>query len=174
GQDDPVALTLGAFVIALVEHDRDTAFEAFERALALSPSSALTLFLGGISLAYGCEAERAIDWAERALRLSPFDRLKFCAYHALAIGNFLRGRYQQAADAGRRAIQSNPGLSVSHSLLVAPLAKLGRMEEAKAVAARMLALEPSFRAGRFCAGLGLPPALAIPLTQAWCSACLPP
>jgi hypothetical protein len=46
-------------------------------------------------LAYGCEAERAIDWGERALRLSPFDRLKYCAYHALAIGNFLRGCYEE-------------------------------------------------------------------------------
>jgi TolB-like protein len=174
GQDDSVALALGGFVIAMMEHDRDTAFETFEQALALSPSLPLTLFLGGLCLAYGCEAERAIDWAERALRLSPFDRSKFCAYHALAIGNFLRGRYQEAADAGRRAIQSNPGLSVSHSLLVAPLAKLGRMEEARAVAARVLALQPSFSAGGFCAGLGLPSALATPLTEAWRSAGLPP
>jgi adenylate cyclase len=173
GHDDTVALALGAFVIAMVEHDRETAFEAFERALALSPSSALTLFLGGICLAYGCEAERAIDWAERALRLSPFDRLTFCAYHALAIRNFLRGRYLEAANAGRRAVQSNPGLSVSHCLLVAPLAKLGRTEEAKAVAARVLALQPYFSSGGFCAALVLPAALATPLMEAWRSAGLP-
>lgn len=39
GRDDTMALALGAFVIAMVEHDRATAFEAFEQALALSPSS---------------------------------------------------------------------------------------------------------------------------------------
>src|SRR5262249_45448632 len=129
GQDDAAALALGAFVIAQLEHDRATAFAAFEQALAVSPSSAIACFLGGIALAYGGEAERAIDWAERGLRLSPFDRLKFCSYHALAIGNFQRGRYQEAADAGRRAALSNPGFYISQSLLVAPLAKLGHMEE---------------------------------------------
>ena len=165
---------MGAFVIAMVEHDRVTALESFEQALAISPSTALTLFLGGLALAYGCEAERAIDWAERALRLSPFDRLRVRAYHALAIGNFLRGRYDEAVNAGRRAVQCNPGLSVSQSLLVAPLAKLGRMEEAKAAASRVLALQPSFSAGGFCAALALPDTLATPLTDAWRSAGVPP
>jgi adenylate cyclase len=75
GRDDATALALGAFVIGMVEHDRVTAIEAFERALALSPSSAFALFLGCGVLAWAGEAERAIDWAERALRISPIDRL---------------------------------------------------------------------------------------------------
>ena len=110
---------------------------------------------------------------EQALRLSPFDRLKYCAYHALAIGNFLRGRYEEAANAGRRAVQCNPGFSISHALLVAPLAKLGRIEEAKSVATQVMALQPSFSAGGFCVALALPAALATPLTEAWRSAGLP-
>ena len=125
-------------------------------------------------MAYGCEAERAIDWAERGLRLSPFDRLKVCSYHALAIGHLLRERYEEAADAGRRAVQCDPGFSVSQSLLVAPLVKLGRIEEAKAVALRVVALQPFFSAGGFCAALALPAALATPLTETWRTAGLPP
>jgi len=74
GRDDATALALGAFAVAMVEHDRVTAFEAFERAVALSPSSSLALFFGSVALAYGGEAERAIEWAERALRISPLDR----------------------------------------------------------------------------------------------------
>jgi tetratricopeptide (TPR) repeat protein len=174
GRDDATALALGAFAIAMVEHDRATAFEAFEQALALSPSSAFTLFLGCVALAYAGEAERAIDWAEHALRISPFDRLNFGAYHGLAISHFLRGRYAEAANAGRRAVQSNPAFSVSNSLLVAPLAKLGCMDEAKAAAARVLSLQPSFGAGRFCTALALPATLAKSLTAAWRSAGLPP
>jgi TolB-like protein len=173
GRDDAMALALGAFVIAMMEHDRVTAFEAFQQALAISPSSPLTFFLGGIALAYGCEAERAIDWGEQALRLSPFDTLKYCAYHALAVGNFLRGRYEEAANAGRRAVQCNPGFSISHALLVAPLAKLGRIEEAKTVATQVMALQPSFSAGAFCIALALPEELATPLTEAWRTAGLP-
>jgi TolB-like protein/Flp pilus assembly protein TadD len=174
GRDDATALALGGFVIAMVEHDRTTAFDAFEQSLALSPSSPFTLFLGSVALAYAGQAERAIDWGQRALRISPFDRLNYLAHHGLAISHFLRGRYEEAANAGRRAVQSSPGFSVSHSLLAAPLAKLGRMEEASAAAAQVLALQPSFSAGGFCAALALPTELAEPMTEAWREVGLPP
>src|SRR5580692_7586957 len=137
GRDDATALALGGFVISMTEHDRAAAFEALEQALAISPSSSFALFCGSAALAYAGEAERAIDWAERALRISPFDRLNHLSYHALAIGHFLRGRYDQAAHAARRAVQSIPSSSGSHGVLLglaAALAKLGRIEEAKAVA----------------------------------------
>jgi len=174
GRDDATAMAPAAFTIAMVEHDRVTAFEAFEHAVALSPSSALTLFLGACAMGYAGEAERAIDWAQRALRLSPFDRVVYGAYHALAVSHFLRGRYEEAAAAGRRAVRSNPGFSVSHSLLAAPLAKLGRIEEAQAVAKRVLELQPAFSAAGFCAALALPGYLANAITEAWRDAGLPP
>jgi TolB-like protein len=174
GRDDATALALGGFVISIIEHDRATALEAFEQALAISPSSAFALFFGSSALAYAGEAERAIDWAERALRISPFDRLNYIAYQALALGHFLRGGYDEAAHAARRAIHSNPSLSVSHGLLAAMLAKLGRIDEAKAMAPQVLALDPSFSAARFCTAIGIPIVLAEPLTDAWTTAGLPP
>jgi adenylate cyclase len=174
GRDDATALALGAFAISMVEHDRTTAFEAFDQALALSPSSSFTLFFGSVAMAYAGQAERAIDRAERALRISPLDRLNYLSFHALALGHFLRGRHEEAANAARRAVQSNPSFSVSHSLLAAPLAKLGRLEEAKAVAMRVLALQPSFSAAGFCAALALPIELAKPMAEAWREAGLPP
>jgi TolB-like protein len=174
GRDDATALAMGAFAIGLVEHDRGAAREAFERALALSPSSALTLFLGGVVLAYAGEAERAIDWAERALRASPIDRLAFARHQALALAHFLRGRYEEAAVAARSAVLSNPNFSVSHGLLAAALVKLGRREESKAAAMQVLALEPSFSSSGYCAAVGVIPALARALTEAWREAGLPP
>jgi adenylate cyclase len=174
GRDDATALALGAFVIAMVEHDRVTAFGAFEQALALSPSSSFTLFLGAVALSYAGEAERAIEWAKRSLRISPFDRLSYASHQALTIGHFLRGRYDEAANAGRHAVQSSPGFSVSHSLLAAALARLGQIEEAKAAGMRALALQPSFSAAGFCTALALPNALAAPLSEAWRDAGLPP
>jgi TolB-like protein len=174
GRDDATALALGAFVIGLMEHDRVAAREAFERALTLSPSSAFALFLGGIFQAWAGEAERAIDWAERALRLSPFDRLAFGGHQAVAIGNFRRAQYEEAAIAARRAILSNPSFSVTHSLLAAALAKLGRTAEAKAAARQVLALQPSFSSSGYCNAIGITPALAAELIEAWHQAGLPP
>jgi TolB-like protein len=174
GRDDATALALGGFVISIIEHDRATALEAFEQALAISPSSSLALFFGSNASAYDGKAERAIDWAERALRISPFDRLNYVAYQALAVGHFLRGRYDEAAHAARRAMHSNPSLSVSHSLLAAILVKLGRIDAAKAMTPQVLALDPSFSAAKFCTAIGIPIVLAEPLSEAWSAAGLPP
>jgi TolB-like protein len=174
GRDDATALGLGGFVIAMVEHDRATAFQAFEQALSLGPSSALTLLLGAVVLAYGGEPERAIDYCGRALRLSPAqDRANFYSYHALSIAYFMTGRYEKAVSAARRAIQSGPDFSISHCFLAAPLVKLGRLEEAKTAASRVLALQPSFSSAGFCAALALPAALADPVQEAWREAGLP-
>jgi len=174
GRDDATALALGAFVIGLVEHDRVAAREAFERALALSPSSAFALFLGGVFLAWAGDADRAIDWAKRALRVSPIDRLAFAGHQAVAIGNFIRGQYEEAEHAARRAVLSNPSFSVTQSLLAAALAKLGRTAEAKAAAKQVLALQPSFRSSGYCNAIGIMPALAASLMEAWREAGLPP
>jgi TolB-like protein len=174
GRDDATALAMGAFVIGLVEHDRVTAIEAFERALALSPSSAFALFLGCIVLAYAGDAERAIDWAGRALRVSPIDRLAYIPHHATSIGHFVRGRFAEAETSVRRAIQCNPTLSVTQSWLVATLAELGRADEAKAAAKQVLALQPFFSSSRFCAAVGTLPAVTEALTKAWHEAGLPP
>jgi adenylate cyclase len=173
GRDDATALALGAFVISMVEHDRVAALQAFDRALAISPSSSFTLFFGAVAAAWAGAAERAIDWAERALRVSPFDRLCYLAHGAIAIGQFQFGGYEKAADAARLAVQSLPSFSVVHALLAAPLAKLGRVEEAKVVVSRVLALEPSFSAAGFCAAAAPPAALAKPLCEAWREAGLP-
>jgi Flp pilus assembly protein TadD len=72
------------------------------------------------------------------MRLSPFDPWAFAAFHALMLGHFLRGRHEEAATAAYKAVQSNPAHSISYMLLAAPLAKLGRLKEARAAAARVL------------------------------------
>jgi TolB-like protein/class 3 adenylate cyclase len=166
GRDDSTALTLAGFSMAMDAHDRGAALAAFEAALAISPSSALTYFLGAGSLAWAGEAERTIEWAEQGLRLSPFDPWKFIAYRGLTKAHFLRGRYHEAADAARKAIQFNPKFGSSYMLLAAPLAKLGHHEEAKKCVAQLLEREPAFRLSRQFAGVECAPALAAALSEA--------
>jgi TolB-like protein/Tfp pilus assembly protein PilF len=173
GKDDALTLTFAGFVIGMDKHDRAAAFAAFDAALAVSPSSAATYLLGSIILAWGGEAERAIEWGERGLRLSPFDPWRVGAFIAFALAHFHRGLFEDAADAGRKAVQYNPIFSPSYMVLAAPLAKLGRLEEAKAAAARVLELQPTFRCSQTFAGVGSLPTLAASLTEALCIAGLP-
>lgn len=138
----------------------------FNTALALSPSCALTYIQGSVVLAWAGEAEQASEWAQRGLRLSPFDPWRASAFVSLAIANFQRERYQEAADAGRKAVQAMPGFSISYLALAAPLMKLGLSAEAKAAAVRLLQLQPGFRYGRHFAGLACEPKLSAALGAA--------
>jgi len=173
GQDDALALTWAGFSIGMDAHDRAAAFTALEAALAISPSSALTYILGSVMLAWGGEAERAIEWSERGLRLSPFDSWAWAAFDAQALSHFHRGRHEEAAHAAYRSVQANPAHSITHVQLAAALAGLGRLEEAKAAAARVLDLHPTFRYGRQFSGVNCAPALAASLGDSLRAAGLP-
>jgi adenylate cyclase len=73
----------------------------------------------------------------------------------------------------RRSIRSKPGFSISYMLLAAALVKLGRVDEAKAAAERVLALQPNFSSGGHCVAVGAVPAIAAALTEALRAAGLP-
>jgi TolB-like protein/Tfp pilus assembly protein PilF len=173
GQDDALALTWAAFSIGMDAHDRAAAFTALDAALAISPSSALTYILGSVILGWGGEAERAIEWSEKGVRLSPFDSWVWAAFDAQAMSHLLRGRYEEAARAAYRSVQANPSHSITYVQLTGALAKLGRLEEARAAAARVLELHPTFRFSRQFDGVNCAPALADALGEALRDAGLP-
>ena len=173
GQDDARALTYAAFSIGMDGHDRAAAFAAFESALALSASSALTYILGSVVLGWGAEAERAIKWSERVIRLSPFDPWVFAAYDAQAMGHFFLERYEQAAAAAYRSNLANPAHSITYVQIAAALSKLGQLDKAREAAQRVLQLQPNFRYSRQFAGVGCAPALAAKMGAALSAAGLP-
>ena len=173
GRDDAPALAEAGFVIGMVEHDRAAAREAFEAAIALSPSSAFTYIMGSVVLGWAGEGDRAIEWAEQGLRLSPFDPWNFNAWFGVFAGHFQQARYEDAVNAMRKAIHANPGFSISHMCLAAALVKLGRIDQAKPAAARVLELDPAFRIGKWCVAIDLTPAIAVPLSEAVRAAGLP-
>jgi TolB-like protein len=173
GRDDALALTFAGFSLGMDAHDRAAAFAAFEAALTLSPSTALGLIFGSVVHSWAAEAEPAIAWGEQALRLSPFDSWAFAALGSLALGHFLLGRPHEAAKAAYQAVQSNPGHSINYVILIGPLVALGRLDEAKAAAARVMELQPSFRFSRQFAGVDCAPALASKLGAALRVAGLP-
>ncbi|MCK1385145.1 winged helix-turn-helix domain-containing protein [Bradyrhizobium sp. 21] len=173
GQDDALALTLAGFSIGMDGHDRYAAFTALEAAVVISPSSALTYILGSVMLGWGGDADRAIEWSEQGMRLSPFDSWAFAAFDAQALGHFHRGRYEEACRAAYRSVQANPRHSITYVQLAAALAKLGRLQEARAAAARVIELHPTFRYSRQFSGVNCAPALASSLGDALCAAGLP-
>lgn len=171
--DDASALGICGFVISLDEHDHDFARQLFDRALELSSSDIFTLWCSSIAQSWWGETDLAIERAQRALQLSPFDPLNYLAYNALAISYFSLGRYGEAYEAARRSVHMSPRFSVSHSLLVAALVGLGREEEAKRSAQRLLSIDPKFSVGRFAVTVGIRDNVFKPFADAWRAARIP-
>ena len=143
-------------------HDRAAAFAA---ALDLSPSLAVAYILGAAVLSWAGQAPRTIDWAQRALRLSPFDPWKFIAYRSLALAHLLTAEYELAAEAARRAVQFNRGFGSSY-MLAAGLMKLGRRADPGVAVARLMEREPAFRLSGQLKGVDCAPPLAAALVNA--------
>ena len=173
GRDDAIALSLGGFVMGMVAHDREAARQAFEAALALSPSCALTYILGSVVMTLAGDGNRGVEWGERALRLSPFDPMSYAPWFSITLGRFQRGEYETAAEAAHKVFQANPYWSMAHFLLAATHAKLGRLDAAKTAAKRVLELQPGFTISGTCAVFDIHPSIAAPLSEALSVAGLP-
>ena len=72
-----------------------------------------------------------------------------------------------------KQFKATPGFSVCHMALAAPLAKLGRFEEAGAAAARVLELQPTFGYARQLKNVGAVPSFAADFGEALRAAGLP-
>ena len=145
GSDDAAALAIAGLVIGFLDpSDYATALDAFDHSLAMSPSSALALGFSAVTRAWRGESAIAIQQAEQALRLSPFDPLSNIRHMAIAIAHFVAGRFEEAAAAAHRATQGHPRFSPPYWMRAAALANLGRIDEAKIMAQRLLDVQPQF------------------------------
>jgi adenylate cyclase len=126
-------------------HDYDTALSYHHRALEAGPSNSVAWLLSSPTLSYLGRSEEAVRHAEHALRLSPFDP-GLCFYHtALGLAHYSGGAYEEATRWATLAASENPTYSGNLRYLAAALVALGRRDEARDAAARMMQLEPGFR-----------------------------
>jgi TolB-like protein len=144
GSDDAMALAMGGFVVGVLERDYETALEAIDRSLALSPSSALAFGFSSIIRAWMGEDSTAIEHARIGIRLGPHDPLVYVPYVGLAYAHLFAGNFVEAASAASRASAANPRFSVPRYLHAAALVHLGRLDEARAMADVVLSLQPGF------------------------------
>jgi tetratricopeptide (TPR) repeat protein len=165
GTDDATVLAIAALVLWFDEHDVGTAYELFDRALAVSGSNVIALSASAFVMAWMGKPGLAIERAQRALRLSPFDAAN--SYFALAVAHFQCGRYEAARDSARRAIESNPRSSIPYVLSAVALTRLRLLSEAQAAAEKALQLDPTFTMSRWAVTVGVVPAVFELFAVAW-------
>lgn len=153
---------MGGFVVGMLERNYEIALEALDRSIVLSPSSALAFGFSSIIRAWIGDDATAIEHARIGIRLSPYDPLIYLPYVGLAFAHFFTGNFVEAASAASRASASNSRFSVPCYLYIAAMVRLGRLDEARAMAKVLLELRPGFTISGLVSGsIGTPERLGV-------------
>jgi tetratricopeptide (TPR) repeat protein len=146
-----LALTLlGA--VHIVTNRADEGIAECQRALALDRNLAIAHSFVALAKSYvGRSGETEADMLE-ALRLSPRDINVFIWLFCVGLAKLCLGADQAAVDWCQRSIETNRNFPLSHFVLAAALAALGRQGEAQMAVASGLALDPSFTIERYRQG----------------------
>ena len=124
----------------------DQAVTEAEKATSLDPNNADAL----VTLAeiYSCvdRPEEAIPLVEQAMRLNPHYPASYPM--SLGLAHTHAGRYEEAIPILKRALTRNADHQTAHSMLAGIYMHLGREEEARAEAAEVLRINPTFTLAR--------------------------
>lgn len=141
--NEPIVLAQGALAIAYLAYAHDAARAAIERALALCPNSSLVEGSAGLVHLYACRPEPAIRHLEHAMRLSPLDPWEGSFLMGIAFAHQMAGRLEDAIAFGQAAIHASPHFGAPRRVVVASLALLGRMDEAREAAEELRRMTPA-------------------------------
>jgi TolB-like protein/class 3 adenylate cyclase len=145
GSNDAFTLARSGHVLTYIGREYDRGASMVEQAVALNPNLATAWHSRGwVTLMCG-EAERAIESFDRMIRLSPLDQLRITAWNGSSFALFSLRRYEEGC---ATALKSMQVVEDAHTLVAYIVNGMGagRPEEARETVARLLKLQPDFRA----------------------------
>ncbi|MBT8350949.1 MAG: tetratricopeptide repeat protein, partial [Deltaproteobacteria bacterium] len=131
---------LGSIYLRRREHEK--AIAAGERSIELDPNGAFVHVNLGMMLSFAGRPDEAIGHIKKAIRLNPFPEEWY--FRWLARCYVLKGQYEDALSAAKKALHRNPGTFGGHGMLAMIYALLDRQEEAEAAVKKALEIFPSF------------------------------
>jgi TolB-like protein/class 3 adenylate cyclase len=142
-ENDPSILANAAFVLAYLGEDVGAMIGLIDRALALNPSFARGWYLSGLIRVWAGQHDLAIEHVETSLGLSPRS-LEHMGLPLFTMGTayFFRRQFDDAASKLILSVQDNPSHPPSYRFLAACYALMGRLDEARAIVARLRAITP--------------------------------
>jgi adenylate cyclase len=143
-RNDPTSLRFAAQVLAYSAKDYETALAAIDRSLYLNPNSAQSYTGGGWVNAHASRPLVAIDHFHKAMRLSPVDPEKGIALSGIGMSYLMLERHEEALAWGENALREMPGYGSSYRVIIGALVGLGRLDEARAAACRLMEAFPTF------------------------------
>jgi len=149
GKDEPDALCIAAHTLSLFTGAHATAVGMIDHALTLNPNSALAWAFRGWIAAVRDQADPAIEALQHAIRLSPLDPLRWIFFDWMSFANLVARRFGNTIEWADRSLREQPRNVASYRRKAVACAHLGRAEEARECARRILELQPAFTIARF-------------------------
>lgn len=147
-----------ALALATFGHLRSFLFHDYERAQIYlgrardnCPNSSIAWSLSSATMSYLARCEEAIEFAERGLRLSPYDRSLYLGYFFLALAHYGCGKWQEALKWCELSRAENPKYTANLRILAAAAAGCGDGKRAQEAAAAVMAVEPGFSLTHYAA-----------------------
>ncbi len=128
--------------MSLLGGNHDTALAMIERVLAQNPNSAVAHNVSAVINNRLGRYDRSLAHAERSIRLSPFDPLRYMPENARAVAKVAAGEIEAALECARRALVANPEFPPARVLEAVCLVRLARLEEARASVRLVLERSP--------------------------------
>jgi TolB-like protein len=141
GENDPGILANSALVLAAFGEDIGAMIGLVDRALTLNPSFARGWYLSGIIRSFAGEHDLTLKHVETSLRLSPRERMGQ-PLSVTGMAYFFKHQFDEAAAKLLFSIQDNPGSPLPYRTLGACYAHMGRLNEARAIVARLRTITP--------------------------------
>jgi adenylate cyclase len=139
------------FALALISMwlgQNDRAGTEFKEAIKLNPSFAAAHAVLGPVLNFQGQSEEAVASVEKGISLSPSDPRLFIWLSGLAAAHYQLQHYSQAVEIGRRSWTLNRHYITGLTYVIAGLAQLERIEDARATLANLKEHDPKLTALR--------------------------
>jgi TolB-like protein/class 3 adenylate cyclase len=140
-ENDPRILANAAVVLAHFGEDMGAMIGLIDRALWLNPSYARGWNLSGGLRLWAGQPDLAIEHLETARRLSPREPVG-APLSMIGGAYFFKRRFEEAAAKLLLSIQDHPGYPPAYRYLAACYSHMGRLDEARAIVARLRAITP--------------------------------
>jgi adenylate cyclase len=138
-QNAPGTVVNAAAALVYFGEDIGAMIALVDRALALNPSFARGWLVSGVLRLWAGQPDLTIEHVEASLRLSPREPVGQPLF-AMGQAYFFKRAFDEAAAKLVFGIQDHPGIAASYRTLAACYAHMGRLDEARAVVARLRAI----------------------------------
>jgi TolB-like protein/class 3 adenylate cyclase len=145
GRQDPLVLAQSAIALFVSNDELELADSLLEEAIHLDPNGMYGWMWGGWTKMILGNHQTAIDYLQRALRLSPLDPRIFFAQIALAFAFFFLGNYEEGLTYAAAASRHHPDHVPALRVAMACNALSGNVEAAQKLWRQVALLSPSDR-----------------------------